>query len=75
MKVTLTFNLNKEDEARYFKLAQKAREMDMFINEFDEQSLRQRIKYTELTEKEYNLVEKIRDEFYELYNSHMNERE
>lgn len=66
MRGILEFNLPEEKEE--FKLAQNARRLDLFINEFDNNSLRRRVKYDNLNEEQQKLVEDIRTEFWSLYN-------
>ena len=63
MKAKLTFNLP-EDQAEFDFAVQGA---NMYAALFDiSQELRTLLKYQELSEEEFKIVEKIRDNFYDI---------
>lgn len=63
MEATIKFNLPEEEEA--FKLAISAENLSRTIWEMD-QWLRSQIKYNNLTEQEYEIYEKVREEFHNI---------
>ena len=62
----LKFNLEDPYARNAFVRAQKATDFYIAMTDFDNNSLRQRVKYEDLDEKSYELVEAIRSEFFQL---------
>jgi len=72
MKGILRFDLSDPDDRREFSLACKARDYNLFVWDFSQEVLRKYCKYG-LPEKYLggeDLMEHIRDRFYELYNKY-----
>jgi hypothetical protein len=67
MKAKLTFNLP-EDQAE-FDFATQGSKMYSALHELS-QELRTLWKYEELDEKEWNMVERIRNKFYDILDDH-----
>jgi hypothetical protein len=67
MKAKLTFNLP-EDQAE-FDFAVQGGNMYSALHEIS-QELRTLWKYEELSEQEWNMVERIRDKFYDILDDH-----
>ena len=67
MKATLEFNL--PDDQHEFDLAVQGGKMYSALWDIS-QDLRKLWKYEELSEEEWNMVERIRDKFYEILNEH-----
>ena len=72
MIATLNFNLDEPEDREEFKRAQKAFDLAQVISDFGDKSLRRRIKYESdaYTEKEIELLEKLREELWELVKEH-----
>lgn len=73
MKVTVEYNVNMagdlaDDEAR---MKMEMRGVDLTASIYDMKSnLREKLKYADLTEEQYTIVEKISDEFREILGSY-----
>lgn len=65
-KVVLEFNLPEESED--LDLARNAGAMQSAIAEFYQNSIRRRLKYEELTNSDYKLMEAIKEEFVAIMN-------
>lgn len=67
-KAVLEFDLEKPEDRDEFKRAQKASDLINVISEFNEESLRKRIKYLSegFTKKEIELLNKLREELWDL---------
>lgn len=71
-KAMLEFDLNEEEDREEFKRAQKAFDLAQVISDFGDKSLRRRLKYESdaYTDKEIELLEKLREELWELVKEH-----
>lgn len=68
MRAILEFNLPEEQEA--YKEASKGGLAHSAIQDFYTNSLRRRLKYEELSSRDFQLVEEIKKEFAEIMNSY-----
>jgi hypothetical protein len=65
MKAQLIFDLPEEEEA--FRSAVNGQKITTDLPDFYNKSLRARLKYSELSTEQHELVEQIRNEFVELF--------
>lgn len=74
--ITFKLDLDKEEDREYYKLINSAEGMREVIQDISGHftnhpvSFRTLLKYAELDDKEYAIVEKLADRFYELLNEH-----
>lgn len=71
MKVKMEFDTNNETENAEYKVAVKAQELFLCLHDFSETILRRGRKHEtfrgkELTDEEFELMEKIEEDFYEI---------
>ncbi len=70
MKATLEFNMDEIDDVTAHKRAIKSLDMILTLSDFDNH-LRSELKYNEnLSEVEYDLLDKTREKLYEIMNEH-----
>jgi hypothetical protein len=70
MKATLEFNMDEIDDVTAHKRAIKSLDMILALSDFDNH-LRSELKYNEnLSEVEYDLLDKTREKLYEIMNEH-----
>jgi len=70
MKATLEFNMDEIDDVTAHKRAIKSLDIMFVLSDFDNH-LRSELKYNEnLTEVEYDLLDKTREKLYQIMNEH-----
>lgn len=69
MKAILEFNLDDFDDTEKYKLYNQAKDMYLAIWDF-QQFLRNMEKHNDMTEKEYEIFEKLNDKFYEVLDNY-----
>jgi hypothetical protein len=70
MKATLEFNMDEIDDVTAHKRSIKSLDMILVLSDFDNH-LRSQLKYNDnLSEVEYDILDKTREKLYEIMNEH-----
>jgi REP element-mobilizing transposase RayT len=72
MKINMIFNIEDEMDKQSFEDAMMGYKYKCWIEEFQEY-LRKRLKYEELSERDYMTIEAVKDEFYRIRQEIMND--
>jgi len=70
---TLSFDMEDFEARKQLKRALAATDLFIAVSEFYTNSLRKRLKYEELTEEVYNILEQIKQEYWETINEYVPE--